>query len=109
MANLKPHKFTMEERSKGGRTSASVKLKTKLINQHLTAYIEGVKPFNKGNALIDDLLTLTAKERMTFLINYMPYEKPKMATIEQVVEVSQMDISRDEREARIIQLLKVNK
>lgn len=106
MANLKPHVFTQEERSRGGTKSTRIKLQTRLVNLHLTNYIEGKEPFNKGNALIDDLLTLTPKERMTFLINYLPYEKPRMQTIEQVVEVSQLDIPREEREARIIKLLK---
>jgi uncharacterized protein with von Willebrand factor type A (vWA) domain len=104
MANLKPYKFTEADRVKGGKRAAIKRLNTNLINTMLTDYIEGKNEF-EGVSLLDDLMTLSPKERITFLINYLPYERPKLQAIEQVVEVTELQISKEERQKRIKDIL----
>lgn len=104
MANLKPYKFTAEDRIKGGKVAGIKKINTNRINTMLTDYIDGVGEF-EGTSMVDDLLTLSPKDRLTFLINYLPYEKPKLQAVQQVIEVAELDLSKEERQSRIKEIL----
>ena len=104
MSNLKPHKFTKSEQSKGGKVSAIKRLNTNSINRSMQSYLDAEGVF-EVDSFTNDFLSLSAKDRLHFLMAWMPFEKPKLATIEQVIEVSNLDIPREEREQRIMKLI----
>lgn len=108
MANLKPHKFTQEERIKGGKMAKMKRLNINRINSIMQQYIDGDSlKENLKITFLDDLLTLSPKDRINFLMAWMPYERPKLQTVEQIIEVSgNIDMSREEREEKILKLLK---
>ena len=104
MSNLQPHRFTKAEMAKGGRKSGVVRLNTSNVNRNMQKYIEGIGEFD-GKGLLDDLLTLTPKDRLNFLMAWMPFQMPKLAAIEQVVEVTELNISKEDRVKKIKNIL----
>jgi hypothetical protein len=102
--NLVPYTFTDEDRRKGGKQAALKRLKTNVIRNIVNDYIDGIGEF-KGMGLLDDMKQLSGKDRITFLMNYLPYEKPKLSAVEQVIEVSELQISKEERQKRIKEIL----
>jgi hypothetical protein len=104
MSNLKPHKFTKEEQSRGGKKAGIVRLNTANINRSMQAYLDNEGVFDADN-FTNDFLSLTPKDRLHFLMAWMPFEKPKLATIEQVIEVANLEIPKEERQKRIMKLI----
>ena len=100
----KRYVFTKADQQLGGKKASIARLNTNLINTNMQKYINGTDEFT-GQSLLDDLLTLTPKDRMNFLMAWMPFERPKLAAIEQVVEVTALDIPREERIERIKTIL----
>ena len=107
MANLKPHKFTREDQIKGGKQSKIIRLNTNKVNRSIQDYMDGTAAF-EGASFVDDLLAVSPKERMQFLIAYLPFEKPKLQAIEQIVAVSRSEKSKEEIEQEIFNILKVS-
>ena len=107
MANLKPYKFTDEDRRKGGMNAAGKRLRIGMIRGTLEDYLHGVGKF-EGTSFVDDLLMISPKDRLNFLIAWMPYERPKLQAIEQIVEISKSDRSKEEIEQEIFAILEVN-
>ena len=107
MANLKPYKFTRDDARKGGQMSTKRRLQIGNINATLQDYLHGVGKF-EGTSFVDDLLIINPKDRLNFLIAWMPYERPKLQAIEQIVEISKSDRSKEEIEQEIFAILDVN-
>ena len=84
--NLKPHIFTKEEMSRGGKASAVKKLNNHNLSSCIQMYIDGKGKFSK-KSLEKDFLELSGKDRLAFLMSYMPYDTPKLESVKQTVEV----------------------
>ena len=108
MANLKPYKFTKQDSIKGGQASTKKRLQIGKINATLQDYLHGVGKF-EGTSFVDDLLAINPKDRLNFLMAWMPFEIPKLQAVEQIIEVSKSDRSKEEIEKEIFAILEVNK
>jgi hypothetical protein len=104
MSNKEPYKFSRADQSKGGKVSAIKRLNTNNINSQLQLYLDNDGLFDADN-FTNDFLSLTPKDRLHFLMAWMPFEKPKIATIEQVIEVANLEIPKEERQKRIMKLI----
>ena len=106
MANLKPHRFTKEDQRKGGKISGVKRLNISNINAVMQNYLDD-QFLKDGLAMsfAEDILSISPKDRLNFLMAWMPYERPKLATVEQIIEVSgDLSITREQRAERIMEL-----
>ena len=106
MANLKPHKFTREDSIKGGKKASIIRLNMNGVNRTLQDYLHSEGEFS-NSGFIDDLLSISPKDRLNFMIAYLPFERPKLQAIEQIVEISKSEKSKEDIEKEIFEILEV--
>ena len=104
MANPNPYKFSIAEQSQGGKAAGVKRLNTNIINKQLTDYIASTGEFD-GNGFIEDMKDLKPRERIWFLIQYLPYERPKLQAIQQIVDITERKMSKEDRTARIVEIV----
>jgi len=102
------HEITTEDRIKGGKAASLVRLEKNVITRKVNDYIRGVGEF-EGCGMIDDLRVINPKDRLNFMMAFLPFEIPKLQAVEQIIEVSKSDRSKEEIEKEIFAILEVNK
>lgn len=107
MSNPKPHVFTFEERSKGGKAQAVSKLRTNKLTEFLSEYIEGDPDKIGSLSMSKDFRNLSERDRLNFLMAYMPYERPKQSSEERKEERTLIVMSEEDKIEKMKQLKEI--
>ena len=101
------HKFTDDERSRGGKASGTARLRTFALTEFLSQYINADPEDFDKLSMARDFSTLNEKDRLAFLMSYMPYEKPKLSSEERKEERTIIVMSEEDKAGKLKELKEI--